>query len=79
MNGMDINAWKEQLLTRLGKYRYVLLVILAGVVLLLLPPAGEREHSRRRRCRAPWWILLTPEPWSGGWRRRSPRWRERDG
>ena len=46
MNGMDINAWKEQLLTRLGKYRYVLLVILAGVVLLLLPPAGEKRETQ---------------------------------
>lgn len=46
MNGMDINAWKEQLLTRLGKYRYVLLVILAGVVLLLLPLAGEKRETQ---------------------------------
>lgn len=45
MNGMEISAWKERLLTRLGKYRYVLLVILAGVVLLLLPPTGAGRET----------------------------------
>ena len=45
MKGLDMAGLTERLRSWAGKYRYVLLVILAGVVLLLLPTGGKEQES----------------------------------
>ena len=34
---MEISKWKTGILNRIGKYKYVMIVILAGAVLMMLP------------------------------------------
>lgn len=45
MKGMDLTERMERLRAGLGKYRYVLLVILAGIILLLLPGGNDRKSA----------------------------------
>ena len=42
---MEISKWKTGILDRLGKYKYVLVVIIAGVILMALPGKTETTPS----------------------------------
>lgn len=38
---MEISKWKVGILNRIGKYKYVLVVILAGILLMMIPEKRE--------------------------------------
>lgn len=43
---MEISKWKTGILDRLGKYKYVLVVIIAGIILMSLPEKAETTPSQ---------------------------------
>lgn len=44
---MDLSRWKTGIKESFGKYKYVLIVLLAGMVLMMIPGKDEQDQIGR--------------------------------
>ena len=47
---MDLKLIKQRLIATAGKYRYMILLVIAGILLLLLPTSGRSEKIQSEPC-----------------------------